>query len=171
MPVMMHTGYGRIIRDADALPGDVYSGKVFYNGDGRQVGTNEFNIKSILISNPELTSSSTTLTLNGVIIGCQVDININRVTPIQNKIGEFIGNVKYITTLDSDVIIGIKVNGHYFNFGSCGYDYAFTIYNSDRSICTIGYLNGLKRIGIGIINENLFKNLIIEIFYTESRGA
>ena len=42
MPVLMRGGGGgKKIKDATAVPSDVAAGKVFYNNDGRQVGTGE----------------------------------------------------------------------------------------------------------------------------------
>ena len=40
-------GRGKI-KDATAIPSDVMNGKIFYNNDGRQVGSND-NEKHILI--------------------------------------------------------------------------------------------------------------------------
>ena len=60
MPVLIRglfSGGGGKIKDADALPGDVRSGKVFYNNQGRQEGTLESNpwsdLKSIEITMPK----------------------------------------------------------------------------------------------------------------------
>lgn len=41
MPVFNRISGGGVIIDATALPSDVASGKIFYNNNGRQVGTND----------------------------------------------------------------------------------------------------------------------------------
>lgn len=44
MPVLMRGGGGgKKIKDATAVPGDVAQGEVFYNNDGRQVGSAELS--------------------------------------------------------------------------------------------------------------------------------
>lgn len=45
MPVFNRISGGGVIIDATALPSDVASGKIFYNNNGRQVGTNEAALK------------------------------------------------------------------------------------------------------------------------------
>ena len=51
--LLPHMGGGKKIKDATALQEDVVNGKVFYNNEGRQVGSGEFlEEKSISVQNP-----------------------------------------------------------------------------------------------------------------------
>lgn len=53
MAVFIPSSGGKRIKDATALPNDVMKGKIFYNNDGRQVGTGEMiRVKSVIL--PEI---------------------------------------------------------------------------------------------------------------------
>lgn len=107
-------GGGKIIRDATALPGDVQTGKIFYNNRGRQIGT------------AKIAMETTKLYAKGYIPQTEwvdryekyIEINISSSNDIcgVNLFGDY---ARISPKFEGEIkgrLIGITINGEYFEY-------------------------------------------------------
>ena len=116
MPVFIRGifGGGGKIKDATAVPSDVMKGKVFYNNDGRQIGSSESLKTGIFnVSTSNLGSNNYSLSCPEVTM-FTVDTYDNNVHPSGNKMP----TINYCQRLMIEnllFIYGVKVNGKIFH--------------------------------------------------------
>ena len=134
MPVLMRAGGGgKKIKDATAMPSDVASGKVFYNNDGRQVGTNQFQVKIYTI--PAQTVDSNQFEISGK--NGLLKYSLGSFTPsgsYYNSSGTVRFNYKKVFTIGYKSIVGISYNGTFYPFA----------YTNAPSLVALNEIGGCK---------------------------
>lgn len=162
MPVLMRGGGGgKKIKDATAVPSDVANGKIFYNNDGRQIGSGE-SFKSVTLA---LTGTGK-VDLSKKIVNARYFTYNKNVCLGEISMGErFIGGKPTAKLPPFFALIAVKINGMYFPLPS-------SMHDLKRNIVMRSYMNQTDNLdfyiledgSVGLINANNQK-ITMTVYY------
>lgn len=133
MPVFNRISGGGLILDATALPSDVASGKIFYNNDGKQIGTNEISSKY----KQKIFSFRAGDTVTATAICKNASASLDFPLYLDDKYGELINFTTVDTEQSMRYAVSEKINARYITMVSIIYNgvtYDLNLYETSSVI-------------------------------------